>query len=172
MEKALLTPEEIALARYCLQFAQEHGAQKVRITLTKSLLNLIGLLNGEVDKVSHAMDRSLQLSLFVNGRFGSFSSNRLDREGLENFILSAIETVGMLEADSCRDLPAPERQARDAQAGNELGLYDAACEGLDAVKRRDSFRRGRVFRQCLRQPYPGQPGPVCPSQRNLVRDRL
>lgn len=137
MEKALLTPEEIALARYCLQFAQEHGAQKVRITLTKSLLNLIGLLNGEVDKVSHAMDRSLQLSLFVNGRFGSFSSNRLDREGLESFILSAIETVGMLEADSCRDLPAPERQARDARAGNELGLYDAACEGLDAVKRRE-----------------------------------
>ena len=93
MEKAVLTQEEMALARHCLNFALEQGASQVRITLTKSLLNLVGLLNGEVDKTSHALDRSLQLQLFVEGRFGAFSSNRLEKEGLEAFIREAIDTV-------------------------------------------------------------------------------
>ena len=136
MENAVLTKEEIALARHCLDFAQEQGADKVRVTLTKSLLNLVGLLNGEVDKTSHALDRSLQLQLFVNGRFGTFSSNRLEQEGLEAFIREAIETVKMLEADECRDLPTPERLAKDAVTGQELGLYDPDYETLTAEQRR------------------------------------
>ena len=131
-----LTEEEIALAKHCLNFALEQGADKVRITLTKSLLNLVGLLNGEVDKTSHALDRSLQLQLFVEGRFGSFSSNRLEKEGLEAFIREAIDTVKMLEADPYRTLPAPERQAKDAVTGLELGLYDPAYESLTAEARR------------------------------------
>ena len=137
MEKALLTPQEIALARHCLEYARSQGADAVRITLTKSLLNLVGVLNGEVDKTSHALDRSLQLQLFAKGRFGSFSSNRLDKEGLEAFIREALDTVGMLEADSFRSLPAPERLATDAVTGQELGLYDPACETLTAEARRE-----------------------------------
>lgn len=137
MEKALLTPQEIALARHCLEYARSQGVDAVRITLTKSLLNLVGVLNGEVDKTSHALDRSLQLQLFAKGRFGSFSSNRLDKEGLEAFIREALDTVGMLEADSFRSLPSPERLAKDAVTGQELGLYDPACETLTAEARRE-----------------------------------
>ena len=74
MEKALLTQEEITLAKHCLNYALEQGADAVRITLTKSLMNLVGLLNGEVDKTAHALDRSMQFQLFADGRFGSFSS--------------------------------------------------------------------------------------------------
>ena len=137
MEKAILTQEEMALARHCLEYAQQQGAEAVRITLTKSLMNLVGLLNGEVDKTSHALDRSLQLQLFARGRYGTFSSNKLDKEDLESFIREAIDTVKMLEADSFRALPAPERLAKDAVTGRELGLYDPACESLTAEKRRE-----------------------------------
>ncbi|MBQ1912442.1 MAG: TldD/PmbA family protein [Bacteroidales bacterium] len=137
MEKAILTQEEITLAKHCLAFAMQQGADAVRITLTKSLMNLVGLLNGEVDKTAHALDRSLQLQLFVEGRFGSFSSNRLEKEGLEAFIREAIGTVKMLEADAFRALPAPERLAKDAVTGRELGLYDTEYESLTAEKRRE-----------------------------------
>ena len=136
MEKALLTQEEMALARHCLNYAMQQGADAVRITLTKSLMNLVGLLNGEVDKTAHALDRSLQLQLFAEGRFGSFSSNRLEKEGLEAFIREAIVTVKMLEADAFRSLPAPERLAKDAITGRELDLYDPAYESLTAEARR------------------------------------
>ena len=137
MEKALLTQEEMALARHCLEYAQKQGADAVRITLTKSLMNLVGVRNGEVDKTAHALDRSLQLQLFADGRFGSFSSNKLEKEGLESFIREAIDTVKMLEADPFRSLPAPERLAKDAVTGRELGLYDSACESLTAETRRE-----------------------------------
>ena len=134
---ATLTQTEIDLAQYCLAFARQAGAQKVRITLSKSLMNLIGLLNGEVDKTAHALDRSLQLQLFVEGRYGAFSTNKLEKEGLEEFIREAIDTVKMLQEDSYRDLPAPERVAKDARTGRELGLYDPAYDTLTAEQRRE-----------------------------------
>jgi PmbA protein len=161
MEKAVLTTEEMALARHCLNYALEQGADKVRITLTKSLLNLVGLLNGEVDKTSHALDRSLQLQLFVEGRFGSFSSNRLEKEGLEAFIREAIDTVRMLEADAFRTLPAPERQAKDAVTGRELGLYDPAYESLTAEDRRQMALSSMAWPRLSssNDPHPGlRPG--------------
>ena len=133
----MLTEQEIALARASMEFALENGAQKVRVTLNKSMMELFGLLNGELDKVTHAMDRSLQVSLFVDGRFGSFSSNRLEEEGLKAFILGAIDTVRTLEPDAARDLPDPSRTAKDALTGKELDLYDPAYEELTSEKRRE-----------------------------------
>ena len=133
----MLTEREIALARASMEFALESGAQKVRVTLNKSLMELFGMLNGELDKVTHALDRSLQVALFVDGRFGSFSSNRLEEEGLKAFLLDAIDTVRTLEPDSARDLPDPGRTAKDALTGKELGLYDPAYEGLTSEQRRE-----------------------------------
>ncbi len=137
MDNALLTQEEIALARHCLEYARQQGAGKVRITLSKSLMNLIGLLSGEVDKTAHALDRSLQIQLFVEGKYGAFSSNKLEKEGLEAFISEAIDTVKMLEPDSFRELPAPERLCTKALTGRELDLYDPAYASLSAQKRKE-----------------------------------
>lgn len=125
-----LSPGEIQLAKDCLAFAQQEGAQQVRITLSKSLMNLTGVLNGEVDKVAHALDRSLQLQVFADGKFGAFSSNRLEKEELKAFVQEAVRTVKMLEPDACRRLPDPERCVRDARDGKELELYDPAHETL------------------------------------------
>ena len=133
----MLTEKEIALARASMEFALENGAQKVRVTLNKSLMELFGMLNGELDKVTHALDRSLQVSLFVDGRFGSFSSNRLEEEGLKAFLLGAIDTVRTLEPDAARDLPDPARTVKDALNGKELNLYDPEYEGLTSEQRRE-----------------------------------
>ena len=133
----MLTEKEIALARASMDFALASGAQKVRVTLNKSLMELFGMLDGQLDKVTHALDRSLQIALFVDGRFGSFSSNRMDEDGLQQFILGAIDTVRTLEPDPARDLPDPGRVAKDALTGKELGLYDPAYETLTAEKRRE-----------------------------------
>lgn len=140
----LLGGEEIALARKCMDTALAGGAQKVRITLNKSLLELVGMLDGAVDKVTHALDRSLQLALFVDGRFGTFSTNRLEGTELEAFIRSGIETVRMLAQDPCRDLPDPARVAKDAADGRELGLYDAAIEALTPGRRREMAEGTRL----------------------------
>lgn len=120
-----------------LEFALEKGAQQVRLTYSKSVMNLTGILNGEVDKTAYALDQSLQLQLFVDGRFGTFSSNRLEKEEIERFILSAIDTVRMLEPDQFRSLPEPGRLVKDALTGKELGLYDPSYEELTSARRKE-----------------------------------
>lgn len=141
----MLEEAETELARRCMSYARECGAQKVRITLNKSLLDLVGMLDGEVDKVTHALDRSLQVALFVDGRFGSFSSNRLEESELRPFIRQAVDTVRMLEPDAARDLPAPERVARDAVTGREMGLFDPVYATLTAGRRREMAVRTSLW---------------------------
>lgn len=127
----ILTEAEIALAEKALQMAQEAGAAKCRMTLAKSVLDLAGTLNGELDKVQHCLDRSLSVALFVDGRFGTFSTNRLEETELRAFLGKAVETVRMLAADPFRDLPARERVAQDAVRGDEAATWDP--EGYASV---------------------------------------
>ncbi len=130
-----LTEQERALAARCLEIALAKGAQKARVTLGKSCMDLIGTLNGEVDKVSHCLDRSISVALFVDGKYGSFSINRLEESALEDFIEKAVATARLLAEDPCRDLPDPSRTAKDATEGRELGLYDTSCLTMDAERR-------------------------------------
>ncbi|MBO4757452.1 MAG: hypothetical protein J5577_03255, partial [Bacteroidales bacterium] len=141
-----LTEQEIALAARCLETALAKGAQKARVTLNKSCMDLIGTLNGEVDKVTHCLDRSISIALFVDGRYGSFSINKLEDNALDDFIDKALDTARLLAEDPCRDLPAPERTAKDAREGTELALYDTASLGMDAGKRLDIALGASIFK--------------------------
>ena len=132
-----LSQAEIRLAERCIDIAREAGASAVRVSLSKSTTDLVGILNGEVDKVTHSLDCCIILSLFVDGRFGSFSLNRLsDEQTVRHFILEAVDTVRMLVPDPCRVLPAPGRKVTDALTGEENGNFDGkAYEALDAARR-------------------------------------
>ena len=114
------------LTRECLQMALEAGAAKARVSFNSNRMNIVATLDGEVDKVTSCLDRSITLNMYVDGRYGTFSSNKLDRDSLSGFIRKAIGTTRMLAQDGCRDLPAPERTAKDAISGNELGICDPA----------------------------------------------
>ena len=132
----MLGENEKMLTKNCLSMALEAGAQKARVSLAKSSMDLVATLNGEIDKVTACMDRSLEIGIFADGRYGSFSTNRLDEGALRKFVSEAVQTVKMLSPDPCRDLPRPERQVKNAITGNELGLFDQACESLNADVRR------------------------------------
>ena len=120
----MITKQEIEAARYCISFAVANGADAARVSLSKSVTDSIGFLNGELDKVTHSADSSIYIYLFADGKYGTFSTNRLDKEDLEEFILKAIDMVKMLGEDRFRRLPDPDRTAKDALDGNELGLFD------------------------------------------------
>ena len=118
-----------------LQCALDHGAAKARATLNKSSENLVATLDGGIDKVTRCEDRSLSLALFVDGRYGSFSTNKLDREALEAFITKAVGIVRMLAPDPCRDLPDPARCCKDATTGLEMDIYDPDFGSITAEDR-------------------------------------
>jgi len=120
----MITEKELDLVRKVLAQAQKCGAQKARATLSVSAEDIVATLNGEVDKVTRCYDSSLSISLFADGRYGSFSTNKLSEDSLMEFIAKAVETVGMLAPDECRDLPDPARCCHEALTGNELELMD------------------------------------------------
>ena len=131
----MITELEIQTARMCIKTALEKGADSIRISLNKSVSDSITILNGETDKVSHSADRSFYFYMFVEGKYGTFSTNRLDERELDSFIENAIAMVKMLGEDECRRLPEPERKEKDARTGLELGLYDASYSPDDTDSR-------------------------------------
>ena len=131
----MLTDKELDFVREALQMARRHGAQKARATLSQSEEDLVATLDGEVDRVTHCADRSLSLALFVDGRFGSYSTNKLEPAALEAFIAKAVEATRMVAPDPFRDLPDPVRCCRDALTGDELGLVDPARDAITPADR-------------------------------------
>lgn len=126
-----LTKVEITLAEKALEMAREAGASACRVTLSKSVLDLAGTLDGALDKVTHCLDRSLSIALFSDGRYGSFSTNRIEENALREFIGKAVETVRMLAEDPCRSLPDPARTEKGSLRGDETRCYDP--EGYAAI---------------------------------------
>ena len=120
----MITEQETNTARHCITIAKALGAESARVSMSKSVMDGYTFLNGELDKVTHSADRSLYIHLFVDGRYGTFSTNRFDTQEIEDFISKAITMVRMLGEDSCRCLPDPERQEKNAKSGQELILYD------------------------------------------------
>ena len=131
----MITSHEISLAQHCIRHAVSSGASAARVSLNKTVTDSYTILNGELDKVSHSADRSIYIYLFVDGRYGTFSTNRLEQSELEEFVVKAIEMVRMLGEDNCRRLPDPERTAKDARTGRELGLFDDRYYSLDSEER-------------------------------------
>jgi PmbA protein len=126
---------EIEIARHCIRFACANGADSARVNLNKSGIDGCNMLNGELDKVTHAADRSIYLYLYVDGKYGTFSTNMLEKDKLDDFIIKAIDMVRMLGEDPCRRLPDPSRTEQNAKTGRELGLYNEEFEQSDSDSR-------------------------------------
>ena len=120
----IISDKDIQLVEAGLELARKSGADKARATLSRSEEDLVATLNGEIDRVTHCADSSLSLSLFVDGRFGSFSTNKLSPDALADFIRTSVEIVRSIAPDPCRDLPERERCCTDAVRGDELHLID------------------------------------------------
>jgi PmbA protein len=120
----MINNNEINIAKFCIGSALKQGASAARVSLSKSIIDSYMMLNGELDKVTHSADRSIYLYIYADGRYGNFSTNRLETSELEDFIGKAISMVRMLGEDSCRTLPEASRTATDAKTGRELDLYD------------------------------------------------
>lgn len=142
----MIDPKDIELVRESLDMARQAGAEKARATLCRSEEDLVATLNGEVDRVTHCVDSSLSFALFADGRFGSFSTNKLDPAPLKDFLESSVKTVRTISKDECRDLPDPRRCCSKAITGDELGLTDCLRESMTPEERIRMALNASVYR--------------------------
>ena len=112
-----------------LDICLEAGASDARIIHTVSDQTAVSLYNLEVDKIHNASDCSVFLQLFVDGRYGTFSTNMLDEASLQPFIANAVRLTKLLEKDECRHL-APKELC--FSGGGDLNLLDPEFETVTA----------------------------------------
>ena len=148
----LLTENETEMARFCIERAMKLGASAVRVSLNKNVTDTVTVFNGQLDKVTHSSDRSIYLYLFVDGKYGTFSTNRLEKNDLEAFITKSIETVRLFEKDICRRLPQKERTVKDASTGLEAGLFDKAYFEEDIDSRIAKAFKISIYGQLISKP--------------------
>jgi len=130
-----ITDTEKQLAGYCIKVALEQGASAARASLSKAVTDSYATLDGALDKVTHCADRSIFLHLFVDGRYGTYSTNMLDEQELRLFVSQAVDSTRLLAADQYRRLPSLDLCAKTAVTGEELGLYDHAYDLTSAEER-------------------------------------
>ena len=91
-----MRPEKSPVAAMAVDMALKSGAENARAIVEQDFENSVTVLNDRVDKIMSSSSRTLFLSIFKDGRYGSFSTNMLREEELRRFIASAVEATGMI----------------------------------------------------------------------------
>lgn len=117
-----ITEEETRIADRSVVLAVEAGASAVQVTLDKARTEIYALLDGELDNIRQTGDRALTFKVYADGRYGVFSTNRLEESSIRDLLVKAVQNVRMLAPDRFRKLPEKEDTANDAVRGDEMGL--------------------------------------------------
>lgn len=104
----MITNENKKLAQWAMEYALKNGCQSSRVTLYNGSSSSFEIRDMKIDRLQQASENSMVVHLFVDGRYGSYSTNRLDKKELEKFIKDGIAATRFLAETRlarCRTLP-------------------------------------------------------------------
>ena len=116
----MISNENKRLAQWAMEYAQRNGCQGVRVSISSGSRTNFTFRDGRMDQLSQASQNSMGITFFVDGRFGSFSTNRLNQRELETSIKNSIESTRFLAPDEARALPDPSRFFRGGKPDLQL----------------------------------------------------
>ena len=105
----MITDNNKKLAQWAMDYALKNGCRAAKLVLYSNSNASFELRDAKMDKLQQASESGLSISLYVDGKYGSYSTNRLDKKELETFIKNGIESTRYLAVDEARVLPAPIR---------------------------------------------------------------
>ncbi|MCC8188550.1 MAG: TldD/PmbA family protein [Bacteroides sp.] len=108
------------LAQWAMDYAQKNGCQASRVTLHSGSNTSFELRDAKMDRLKQSAENRLSIQLFVDGRYGSYSTNRLDKKELESFIRNGIDATRYLAEDPARVLPDAARYYKGGKPDLQL----------------------------------------------------
>ena len=105
-----------------MDYALKNGCQAAKLVLYSNSNASFELRDAKMDKLQQASESGLSISLYVDGKYGSYSTNRLDKKELESFIRNGIESTRYLAEDEARVLPDSSRYYKGGKP--DLQLFD------------------------------------------------
>lgn len=121
--------EKYTLAKWAMQYALDNGAQDASVVIANSSGSSIEYRDQMVDKLEQSIEKGLTIRLYVDQRYTTASTNRLNKEGLKSFIKQAIEGAQYLSEDEYRKLPNPDLYYTGG--GKDLETFDAKFESVE-----------------------------------------
>jgi len=121
------------IASWAMKYALENGCSASRVALMISNNNSFEYRNDQLDKLHQSAENKLYIELFVDGRYGAFSTNRIERKELERFISEGILSTRFLAEDLCRQLPDAVRYYKPGTGS--LDLYDPAYDNISTEQK-------------------------------------
>jgi PmbA protein len=118
----MITQEQKDIAQGCMEFALKNGCQQARISFAVADNSSFDFRNTQLDKLQQSSENKLGIELFVDGRYASFSTNRLEKAELHTIIREGIVATRFLAKDLARRLPEHSRYYQGK--GDGLELYD------------------------------------------------
>ncbi|MDH8702056.1 PmbA protein [Dysgonomonadaceae bacterium PH5-43] len=124
----MISQEYKKLANWALDYALSNGCSQARVVVYSGVDNSFEYRDSQLDKLEQSSEAGMSICVYVDDRYSSFSTNRLDKEELKNFIKQGIESTHYLAIDKYRTLPPVERQYKGRK--EDLELYDKALEKI------------------------------------------
>lgn len=120
----LITSQHKDIAQWAMEIALKNGCSSSRVSLTVANNNSFEYRNTQLDKLHQSSENKLYIELYVDGRYGTLSTNRLEKPELEPFIKDGIASTRFLAPDLCRQLPDMTRYYT-SNSGDDLDLFDS-----------------------------------------------
>ena len=124
----MITQENKNLAQWALKYALDKGCSDARISVYNGTDNSFEYRDTQLDQLQQSSQNGMGIQLYVDGKFATYSTNRLDKNELEKFISVGIETTRYLAKDEFRKLADPSRLYKGD--GKGLDIYDESIERI------------------------------------------
>ncbi len=124
----MIKKEHKDLALEMMAFAKQNGCSASRVSIDAGTETTFEYRDEQLEKLQQASENRFSISLFVDGRYGSYSSNRMEKKELEKFIKNAIDSTRYLAPDDCRTLPNPDLYYKGHDAPD--ACYDQTIDSL------------------------------------------
>ena len=129
------TSEKYTLANLIVEHALKGGAQEASVTISDNRSTSIEIRDQKIDSLKESNRSSLGISLFVDKKFSSHSTNRMKEDELKKFVDEAINATRYLAEDELRALPDPELYFKGE--GPDLKKFDANLDEVDTKAKID-----------------------------------
>ncbi|MDR1344692.1 MAG: TldD/PmbA family protein [Tannerellaceae bacterium] len=116
----MITNEQKKLTQWAMEYALKNGCRASRIIIYSGIDSSFEIRDMKIDRLTQASESGMTIQCFVDGRYGSFSTNRLEKEELERFIRDGIASTRYLAEDKARTLPDSSLYYKGGGAGLQL----------------------------------------------------
>jgi len=122
----MISQEHKDLSKWAMQYALSKGCSDARVSMYSRANDSFEFRDTKLDKLEKSSENGMSIQLFVENKYASYSTNRLDKKELERYIANSVEATRFLAKDEFRKLPQPDRYYKGA--GKGLDTYDNAVE--------------------------------------------